>query len=320
MPAKTASVPTTAARPTRLRRAAATTITTTTTADPDALANDLDRVLKVSQPQAKAPTKPSTTTTTAPTGRRTVSATKAAAAAAALATKPAASRTTAAPTRSARTATTTTTTTTATARAPAAGGKVISDPPASTTARGARVRTTSATAAAVPSTSAIKSKATASSSKAKAKAAAPESEPALGVSAPDLPWVNAGGANAMSARERAQAAQLASNDALRVLSEALKAGFKYSSAAPKSTPSPPPTSTHAQVDDALRLGLAAVNVLRELYAGPKTGPQRLAVERGAFNIVFKCVCMEMVSETSPRSPLTSSTNKLSQLSLPPNHM
>lgn len=282
MPAvKTATAGATAAastttRLTRTRRAAATA-----TADADSLASDLDRVLKVSQPapQPKAPTRP---TSVAPT-KRTVSASK-------VTTTAATKTATAKPAPAPRAASTTA----ARAAATKAGAKVgaasasgsAALAPSSAPTR-TRVRTTAAATTAAP---------TATGTRAKAKATKPtEHEPPAPVEAqPELPWVKAG---AMSARERAQAAQQASNEALRTLIEALKAGFKYSTPPAKAAAATSaPAITHKQVDEALRHGMAAVNVLRELYGGVKTGPQRLAVERGAFNIVFKCVCMEMVRQ------------------------
>lgn len=108
--------------------------------------------------------------------------------------------------------------------------------------------------------------------------------PPAAAAEPDLPWMAPG---SMSSRERAQAAQAASNGALRTLTEALQAGFQWSA-------SPSGEWTQQRVLDTLRPGLAGVKVLRELYASTKP-EQRLAVERGAFNLAFKCVALDMVS-------------------------
>lgn len=94
----------------------------------------------------------------------------------------------------------------------------------------------------------------------------------------DLPWTKPG----VGVRERAQSAQAASNSAIKLLSEAQAAGYRTGT---KSEWAP-------KVAKAVREGRAGVKVLRELYG---SGSQRLAVERGAFNLAFKCIALDMVT-------------------------
>lgn len=248
MPPKAAAVsgPTTSApRTTRTRRVAPPAASAAAPAPVDALAADLDRVLKVSQPKApvrRVPKAAPKTEKAAPKTEKEAEKPKAA-----VARRPAAVATTPS---------------TSTARPAAPAPKTAPD------AKRAASRTT--TASRTPST------APSTKSKQPAKEAEPE---------PPLPWEVAGG---LSSRERAQAAQAASNGALRELSAAAAEGYKASS------------GPSARVSNALGSGKKGLAVLRELYAG-LAGGQRVAVERGAMALVVKCLSMEMVSASNGQS-------------------
>ncbi|KAL1407397.1 separin protein [Vanrija albida] len=228
--------PASAPRTTRTRRAAPAAAA----APVDALAADLDRVLKVSQPKVpvRKASKPAAAKPAAPKEKEKVE--KAVKAPAAVRRPAAASTSTSAAGRP----------------APAPAPKA----PAAADAKRAASRSTTTT---------VRSGSTAASAK-----SAPAPEP--------LPWEVAGG---LSSRERAQAAQAASNGALRELSAAVAEGSKASN----------PGKWGARVAAALESGGKGVAVLRELYAG-LAGAQRVAVERGAMALVVKCLSMEMYDD------------------------
>lgn len=98
----------------------------------------------------------------------------------------------------------------------------------------------------------------------------------------------------MSSRERAQEAQDASNAALRLLSEAAQAGFKYPSNSKGEW-------TRARADQVFRSASTGLGVLRDLYGGSDSTPARRAlVERGAITLVTLCIGLEMVSKSMGR--------------------
>ncbi|GMK55720.1 hypothetical protein CspeluHIS016_0207760 [Cutaneotrichosporon spelunceum] len=195
-------------------------------ADVESLADDLDRVLKVSQPKS-AP-------------RRIVSATK-------LEPKKPSSRSAVKP-------------------APKTAVKPKTEP-----------TSTSSKAPAGRSAPPVRRTAT------KAAAPPPPEPPAADEEREELPWLKSG---AMSTRDRGVAAQGAVNDALRLLGEAMQAGFKHT--APKGQ------WTRARVDDTFQSGRDGLTVLRELY-GRNSSPmaRRATIEKAGIAIVTRYIGFEM---------------------------
>lgn len=154
-----------------------------------------------------------------------------------------------------------------------------SKPTASRTRRTATTTTSSSSRSASTVTSKATRAPTSTSIRTIASTATASKEPpAPAADDDDLPWTKPG----VGVRERAQSAQAASNSAIKMLSEAQAAGYRTGT---KSEWTP-------KVAKAVREGRAGVKVLRELYG---SGSQRLAVERGAFNLAFKCIALDMVS-------------------------
>lgn len=95
----------------------------------------------------------------------------------------------------------------------------------------------------------------------------------------------------MSSRERAQAAQVAINNASRTLAEAIQAKFTYGAA---SSSKDTGVLTDALLEETVTTAYAGVVVLREIYFGDEYSAQRLTFERGLATLLFRCVAVQMV--------------------------
>lgn len=253
-------------------------------AEADDLADDLSRVLRVSQPKAKA----------AP-ARRTVSATKAAV----TKEKPKAEakpRTTTARPRAAPPSASSASSTKAGARPVRTSsstakpqGKVAAPPP---TKSAQRVRPAGSTTASANANNNVTANAGASADvegKGAPEATTPEE--------PDLPWMSKSGG--MPSRERALAAQNAINTAKRTVMEASVGKYVYGASQDSKS-----QWTDAQIRDEVSRACAGIAVLRDIFSTEECASQRLVFERGFSMLIASCVAIRMVSTPSrPRCQL-----------------